>query len=229
MYWQDQEDKKKRYVLPDDIMDISFKVHCRQLPLDHAYALSQAIQQALPWIADEPHAGIHLIHGAESGNGWMRPQDPDAVLHLSRRTRFTLRLPKQRMADARRLADKTLEVGSYALQLSNPQPKLLSPLTTIFSRYIVTDDIENENAFLDHATRLLEDEGIRVSRMMSGRPHVLRMPKRNLCTRSLMLDGLEIEESVHLQQYGLGKGRKVGCGLFLPHKGIDAVAPVQEK
>ena len=229
MYWQDQEEKKKQYVIPDDIVDVSFKVQCKQLPLDHAYALSQTIQKELPWIADEPQAGIHLIHGAESGNGWIRPQEPDAILNLSRRTRFMLRLPKHRITDANQISGKQLEVGGHKLELSHPQQKSLSPLTTIFSRYIITENIENEEAFLDQAAKLLNKEGIQVKKMMSGRAHVLRMPGKNLSTRSLMIDGLEIEQSIYLQQHGLGEGRKIGCGLFIPHKGIDAVGQAQQK
>ncbi|MDH3609566.1 MAG: hypothetical protein OEQ24_10045 [Gammaproteobacteria bacterium] len=48
-------------------------------------------------------------------------------------------------------------------------------------------------------------------------------------TRSLMIDGLKIEESIYLQQRGLGEGRLVGCGLFMPHKGIEAVGEAQRK
>ena len=44
-----------------------------------------------------------------------------------------------------------------------------------------------------------------------------------------MIDGIEPTESVLLQQQGLGAGRNFGCGLFLPHKGIDAVNETQEK
>ena len=229
MYWQDQEEKKRQYVVPDDIVDLSFKVQCKQLPLDHAYALSQTIQKELSWIADELQAGIHLIHGAESGNGWIRPQEPDALLSLSRRTRFMLRLPKYRVDDATKLAGKTLNVSGHELVLTHPQQKSLSPLTTIFSRYIITENIENEEAFLNQTAELLKKEGIRVKKMISGLAHVLRMPEQNLSTRSLMIDGLEIEESIYLQQHGLGEGRKVGCGLFIPHKGIDAVGQAQEQ
>lgn len=229
MYWQNQKDKKKHYVVSDDIIDLSFKVQCKQLPLDHAYALSQSIQKELPWIVDEPQAGIHLIHGAESGNGWIRPQEPDAVLNLSRRTRFMLRLPKQRITDAEQLAGKPLNVSGNELILTNPQQKLLSPLTTIFSRYIITQDINDEEAFLNQAAVLLKAKGIQVKKMISGLAHVLRMPEQNIYTRSLMIDELEIEESIYLQQHGLGDGHKFGCGLFIPHKGIDAVQQEQEK
>ena len=65
--------------------------------------------------------------------------------------------------------------------------------------------------------------------MMSGRANHLRFPDKTLTTRSLMIDGIDPIESVRLQQQGLGGGRIFGCGLFLPHKGIDAVNETQEK
>ena len=229
MYWQDQEEKPPQYVVPDSIVDLSFKVQCKQLPLDHAYELSQAIQRVLPWVADEAQAGIHLIHGAESGNGWMRPEEPDAMLSLSRRTRFMLRLPKHRVAEAMQLTEQTLNIAGNELNLSAPNQKSLSALTTIFARYIAADAVEDEEAFLNQAASLLNEQGIKVKKMMSGRTHLLRTPDDDLLTRSLMIDGLEAEESVYLQQHGLGEGRLMGCGLFLPHKGIDAVGQTQEK
>ncbi len=229
MYWQDREDKSEQYVVPDDVVDLSFKVQCKQLPLDHAYDLSRAIQAELGWIAEEPRAGIHLIHGAESGNGWIRPQEPDALLSLSRRTRFMLRLPKHRIDEAKQLAGRSIQVGAHEMILSQPHEKLLSTQTTIFARYIVTDHLTDEGAFLEQADNLLKEQGIRARKMMSGRAHVLRMPGDNLATRSLMIGSLEKEESIQLQQQGLGTGRELGCGLFLPHKGIDAVRQSQEK
>ena len=228
MFWQDQDEQKQQFVVPDDIVDLSFKVQCKQLPLDHAYELSQAIQQKLPWMIDEPQAGIHLIHGAESGNGWIRPEDPDAILCLSRRTRFMLRLPKHRVEAAKQLEGQALNVSGNDLVMSTPHQKSLSALTTIFARYIAADNVEDEGSFLNHAAEVLNEQGIKVKKMMSGRAHVLRTPDRELHTRSLMIDGLEIEESIFLQQHGLGEGRLLGCGLFLPHKGIDAVGQAQE-
>jgi CRISPR-associated protein Cas6 len=232
MFWQDQEDEKQQLSVPDNVVDLSFKVQCKQLPLDHAYALSQSIQQKLPWLADEPLTGIHLIHGAESGNGWIRPQEPDAILSLSKRTRFMLRLPKDRVGEASQLAGQKLNIAGNDVVLSSPSQKPLSVMTTIFARYVVIpnmgDDPEDEEAFLNQAAELLRKEGIQVKKMMSGLTHVLRMSDKDLFTRSLMIDGLKIEESIYLQQSGLGEGRLVGCGLFMPHKGIEAVGEAQK-
>lgn len=232
MFWQDQEDETKKFVVPDNIVDLSFKVQCKQLPLEHAYALSQTVQQALPWFTEEPQAGIHLIHGAESGNGWMRPEDPDALMSLSKRTRFTLRLPKERVDQAASLAGQKLDIQGYDLTLSAPNEKPLSVLTTIFARHVIIEgevsSTEDEEIFLNQAAEMLRKEGIQVKKMMCGRKHILRMPDKDLNTRSLMIDGLNIEESIHLQQNGLGEGRLVGCGIFMPHKGIEAVGEAQK-
>jgi CRISPR-associated protein Cas6 len=228
MFWQQESEESRPYVVPDDIVDLSFKVSCRSLPLDHAYALSVALQEALPWLEEEIEAGIHLIHGAESGNGWIRPEGPQEVLYLSRRTRMTLRLPQGRVQSAQTtLQGRTLNVGNNSLTLGTASVRKLSTLTTVFARYIIADDAENEMGFLEQVADGLASLGIRVKKMMGGRLHTMTLPERTITTRSLMIDGLEVEESVRLQQQGLGPGRKLGCGLFLPHKGIGPVTKAQ--
>lgn len=229
MYWQDEQDKTAAYVVPDDIIDLNFKVDCRSLPLDHAHALSQAVQAALPWIGEEALAGIHLIHGAESGNGWIRPDNPDSdVLYLSRRTRFTLRLPKERVEDAKVLSGQTLDILGNALVLSAPTVRKLSDQTTIFARYVASKNADDDEAFLAEMVGLLDELKIRARKMLSGRGHLLRTPQREIRTRSLMIAELDIEDSVRLQEQGLGPHRQLGCGLFLPHKGIEAVSKPQQ-
>jgi CRISPR-associated protein Cas6 len=163
---------------------------------------------------------------AESGNGWMRPEDPNALLHLSRRTKLMLRLPRQRIEDAGKLTGQTLDVGGNAMQVDKAVIKPLSAITTLFSRYLVAGEGMDEMAFMREAQSLLADMGIRPKKMLCGMERVIATPEREIHTRSLMLADLTVEESVKLQQQGLGSGRKLGCGLFLPHKDINEVRPV---
>jgi len=224
MYWQESKDNE-RYVVPDDVVDVVYSIRCRSLPVDHAYALSQAIQAALPWLAGEERAGVHTIHVAESGNGWMRPDDPNALLHLSRRTKLVLRLPKHRIDDAGRLTGQTLDIQGNPLQIEKASVRPLSELTTLFARYIVTDGAD-ENAFLQDAMKQLDDMGIRPKKMLCGIERVILAPQRSIRTRSLMLAELTLPESIRLQQQGLGTERKLGCGLFIPHKDIKELQQV---
>jgi hypothetical protein len=48
-------------------------------------------------------------------------------------------------------------------------------------------------------------------------------------TRSLMVAALPADASLTLQRQGLGDGRLIGCGLFVPHKGIEAVRDSDEE
>ncbi len=229
MYWNDDSDKAAEYKVPDDIVDVNFKIKCTHLPLDHAYDLSTAIMQELPWAKDDERVGIHLIHGAESGNGWIRPSGPDDLIYPSRRTLFSIRTPQERRREVEQLAGRTIKIGDIPVELSRPSVRGLSKITTLFARYVLAQQIENEDLFLQEMADLLAQKQIAPRKMMSGRATLMRFPEGVKTARSLMIDGIEVAESVRLQQQGLGAGRKIGCGIFLPHKGIDPVNEAQEK
>lgn len=223
MFWS--EDKpKQEFTVPDDVVDLVFKLDCKMLPLEHAYALSQAIQSVLDWIIDEELAGIHQIHVAESGNGWMRPEDPtNEVLHLSRRTRMSLRVPKQRIEDAKRLTGQTLDIEGYSLTIGEASIKPLSDLSTLFSRYVICAAEASEEQFLHEVAAQLQAMDIPVKKLMAGKQHLIQTPDGGLTTRSVMVADLGKEHSVRLQQRGIGPGRHLGCGIFVPQKGIKPV------
>ncbi len=208
-----------------DIVDAVFAISCRSLPVDHAYALSQAIQGALPWFAEEPGAGLHTVYGAASASGWMRPEGADAMLQLSRRAKLALRLPRHRLDNACALLGRTLEVAGCPLRLDRLAVRPLSRITTLFSRCVVLADtnseaVDDEAAFLAAAADELGALGINADRMLCGRVTRVATPARSYQTRSLMLAGLTPEHALALQQHGLGAGRMLGCGLFIPHKDI---------
>ena len=227
MFWEQEKDENSPYVVPDDVVDLVYNISCKCLPLDHAYSFSTAVRAALPWLESEARAGIHLIHGAESGNGWMRPEDTEnAVLHLSRRSRMTLRVPGHRIEDARELTGRNLDIDGYSLEVGTAKVKLFSTLSTQFARYVVIPEgvsANDEAAFMAAAAEQLRDLGIKVRKMLCGRAHAIRHPQGDIQTRSIMLADLEAEEAIALQQNGIGPHRTLGCGLFIPHKGIKAV------
>lgn len=229
MFWQDDNDQTGLYEVPDTVVDVNFKIKCSHIPLDHAHALSQVIVQRFPWIRDHKHAGLHLIHGAESGNGWYRPTDPSDFIYPSKRTLFTLRVPKEHIDDAKTLAGQTIQLLNTSIEFNKPTIRPLYKLATLFSRYIVSSSDTDESVFLTDMATALSDINIHPKKMLSGRTAILRFPQGPILTRSLMIDGIEPAESVRLQQQGIGDGRHYGCGLFLPHKGIDAVGDAQEK
>lgn len=224
MLWQ--EDKKKEaYSVPDTVADLSFKIACKQVPLDHAQQLSDEIQALLPWFADEPKAGIHMIHGASTGNGWQRPDEAcaDSCIYLSRRSRLQIRLPKTRHEDAKALVGKTIKVGDYELTFGDYQIKSFSPLSTLFSRYVIVADDETEEEFVTRVSNDMKQLGITLRKALCGIGHTFNIATGPVKTMSIMLADLDPEEAVIMQTEGIGDAQKLGFGLFIPHKGINAV------
>jgi len=227
MFWQETRKNETRAV-PDDVVDIVYQIDCRALPVDHAWALSQAVRTVLPWLEEEPSAGVHPIHVADSGNGWMRPENAADLLCLSRRTKLVLRVPRRRIDAAQTLVGRQLDVAGHALRVDKASLRPLSPITTIFSRYVVSAEGLDEEAFLQTALREMEAFGVHPKKMMCGIEKYIATPGQPVHTRSLMLTELNQQESVSLQQRGLGPLRHLGCGLFIPHKDMKDLGQALE-
>ena len=223
MYWQ-ESDKKEGVSVPSDVVDLVYRIECRSLPVDHAHSLSEAIVSKLSWFEKEELAGLHPVHIPDSGNGWMRSEDPDELMHLSRRTRLILRLPRHRVQDAQALSGQTLVVKGYEIKVGDATEKSLVSVTTLFSRYIVSPESSTEEDFLAQSARHLQDRGIRVRKMMCGKAHSIGTPEGRLHARSLMLAELSLEDSFSLQRSGIGELQHLGCGVFIPHKDIAEVS-----
>lgn len=223
MYWQ-EDTKNEEHKVPDDVVDLVFALRCKCLPVDHVYALFEAVQTVLPWLKEETNAGLHAVNVAASSNGWIRPNEPQALLHLSKRTRFELRVPKHRIDDAKKLVGETLDVCGHEFELRSVSERPLSVLTTLFARHLVADEeLVDEEDVLRWVSSKLKENGITPRKMLCGTTHSIETPEKNISTRSLMIADLEVEESIWLQQHGLGPYRHLGCGLFIPHKGIDDI------
>ena len=231
MFW-DEDEKKVPYQVPEDVVDVGFKVISKSLPLEHAHELFEALNNVLPWIEDESQFGIHQIHGAESGNGWTRPEDNEnELLYLSRRARFYIRTPDHRLDEIKALTGQILDIAGHQLELGSSIIKPLSTQSEQFSRYVIVEEGEDdESDFLQRVvTELNEILDMNVRKIMCGKPHIIRVPGEDIRTRSVMVADLDPKIAVKLQQQGVGRGRQYGCGLFLPHKGIKAVGETEDK
>jgi len=227
MYWQ-EDDKKNDISTSDKVLDLHFKIDCRQIPTCHAWELSQALYQALPWIKDEPEVGIHQIHGATSCNGWERPPDGE-LIHLSKRTRMQLRVPVTRIDKAAELVGQTLNVAGHSIVVGKMTRKEIDPFATVFARYIVLTPGMSEDDFLEWVVAELKSRGMQPRKLLCGMWHALEINGETIETRSLMIADLDKVSSIALQEVGIGLHRHYGCGIFVPHKGIKAVGDTEDK
>lgn len=195
----------------NEVVDVVFALQGGPVVLDYADQLWLAVLKQLPWLADEPGAGIHPLAGVSAG---------DAEIYLTRRARLTLRLPRHRVAAAAVMTGSRLDLGGAVL-VGDLTVKPLSQITTLYSPF-VTVGLADEAAFLPACQAALAADGIS-ARLVCGKAHVGRGGGGEWHGFSLMLFGLSIENSLRVQQQGLGGERKRGCGIFVPHKAVNAV------
>jgi CRISPR-associated protein Cas6 len=219
MYWTDPL-PTARAALCAGAVDVAFRIACPVLPVDHAGALAEALCAAAPWLGSEPRAGVHPLGVAPSGNGWQAPEDPRGVVHLSRRTRLVLRVPRARTGAAEALAGRALDVAGHRLALHPPTVHELRPHSTLLARRLAFEQGESEAELLDRIAEGLRSLGIGARRLLCGRTAVVQVAHARVSACSLMVGGLEHAESLRLQERGLGRGRILGCGVFVGHKGV---------
>jgi len=168
-----------------------------------------------------------MIHLAGSQNGWERPDASlGQKLLLSRRTKMVIRIPsehQQQIEEA--LLGITLDIDGDALTIGKAKVKKLSTQTTIFARQVALEEGENddESAFLVRLMTGFQAKNIHVKKALCGLTDTIQTDSGPVLTRSIMLAELQINESVLLQEQGYGGHRELGCGIFIPHKGIESV------
>ena len=221
MYWDDSENEGLDDKIPGEVVDLVFKISCQSLPADHAYSLSRQLQNYFPWFVDE-NAGMHIIHIPENAHGWSRDTGPDAVILPSRRTKLILRLPKARVEEVKKLSGESLDVAGHVLTVKDASERLLSDITTILARHVVTDS-KSEEDFTADVIKQLSDVGIKPKKLLCGMENRICITDNMVVTRSVMLADISVDDSIVLQQKGLGPFREYGCGIFIPQKNINEI------
>jgi hypothetical protein len=92
--------------------------------------------------------------------------------------------------------------------------------TTLYSRHLVAQPEQDEDAFLQQAVESLQSLRLRFKKVLCGKGTRFASPQGTLETRSLMVAGLPLEDAVTLQEQGIGPLRSRGFGMFVPHKTV---------
>ena len=192
-----------------DMIDVAFALEGRALPPEYRYALAEALESALPWLRAEPASGVHPLNLVRSG---------DEAL-VSPRTRLVLRVPRAREQDAGALAGAELRLGPHAVRVTQPHPRELLAHGTLYAHLVAAEETQEED-FLVRMRGELDALGVR-AQPVCGRWQSTESGRLAGC--SLMLSGLAAEQSLRVLERGLGAHRRLGCGLFVPHKSAAAV------
>ena len=224
--WQEEEEKKP-IADSSDMTDLSFSVDCKELPYDHAYELSSEILNLVPEIRNDKRNAIQTLHGPMSGNGWVRPDSEN--IPLSKRAKLIIRINKNQLNDIKNnIEGKEISLFGNTLKIGRSKVKNFLVVKDLFCRFVMSDHKTSEDDFLNIIQNELRGLNINIRKALCGRSMVISFGEKTLYTRSLMIADLSKEDSLKLQEEGVGDKKLYGCGIFLPHKSIDAVNNFKE-
>jgi CRISPR-associated protein Cas6 len=195
----------------DVIVDLFFGVRGSRVSADHGYALYGAVARILEmrehgWFHEADQIGLHLLAGAYGA--------PGRIL-LGPRARFGLRLPAALIPKVLPLAGKRLVIGGHTLRVGVPHVQALRPAPILAARLVTTRNGQDETRFDREVARQLTALEIAAA-AIRGRRRIIRIKDKSVVGYSVRIAGLSAEQSLRLQEQGLGGRRKMGCGVFVP-------------
>ncbi|HDQ99817.1 MAG TPA: type I-MYXAN CRISPR-associated protein Cas6/Cmx6 [candidate division WOR-3 bacterium] len=212
-------------------VDLSFRLLGASIPADHGYALYAAVSRLIPWVHDPARKslGIHPVNGRPAGN---------RLLHLTPASRLTLRLDSDHIRELLPLAGEELELDALKVRIGTPTTYALKPAAALRSRLVTIKlkDRLDPDSFLAAVQEDLTALGTkgtpgllkrRAAKPLEGRsggepdrsPFVrrtLEIRGRQVVGYAVIVQGLAADESLRLQERGLGGRRRFGCGIFVP-------------
>ena len=199
-------------------VDLLFPVVGGSIPVDHAYPLYAALSRVVPAFHD-PDAKIRFapLTGMKDEPGRLRLND---------RSHLRVRLPSDAIRVVLPLAGKALYVAGTSVRLGPPTVFSLEPATILQASLVTFKHGEEPEAFLKTAKEKLtamDNAGkpdVRVfedgPRVGQPRRRVIRLKEQTIVGYSMIVSELSADESIRLQEEGLGGRTRMGCGFFLP-------------
>lgn len=209
------------------MIDLSFRISGDSVPLDHGYLLYSSLSKMNPDLHQADWLGIHPINGIPAAPG---------KLGLTQRSRLRFRIPSDNITRLIRLAGKRIALNyggrRSSLTIGVPEVYLLEPAADLFSRYVTiklsetekTDQPPNREMFSDAIKSQLEKmnvrgdvwiDDVRDSHDREYSRRVIHIKQKAIVCYSVYVRNLSDEDSLRLQETGVGGRRRMGCGIFV--------------
>jgi CRISPR-associated protein Cas6 len=199
-------------------VDLRFPVLGTTIPTDHSYGLFASLS--------------HIIRAFHEADGSLRfatingDRDVAGEIRITPRSRLLLRLSDERIRDVLCLAGRRLSIGGKRIRLGVPSVQLLRPYPCVAARMVTFKNAMELPRFLELARDRLDGLSIggdvAVPLILSGprggepRRRVLRIKNKRIVGFAMQVANLSPEQSLQIQEQGLGGRSHMGCGFFLP-------------
>ena len=211
------------------IIELSFRLRGTPLPYDHGYPMYRAVAGIVPWVGEPEQIDLAIVPIQGSPHG--------GFLHLTSASRLAFRLNADDVEKLAPLADQSLVVDAAVLRVGRPTEYRLRPVPGLASPFVVAENSRHSDEVLEwlkaefltldiravptlrrkhgHAGASPAEQGRRSFDCPYARHH-RQIGDNSVVGWEVQVFGLAAEESVRLQEHGIGPGRRHGCGVFMP-------------
>jgi CRISPR-associated endonuclease/helicase Cas3 len=200
----------------EPFVELCFPVRGRCLPADHNYALFAACVHVIPEIRQQTALSILTIPGFA---------DKQGKILLTEQSCLRIRVPIPQIPLIYKLAGKSIRLGIHKIQIGIPEIFTLKPVKRLRSRIVVIKGYSEPESFLNAAQRQLDNLeisgklSIPVDKKGELSRKTLKIKRYTIVGFTTEISELSDDDSLKLQQWGIGGKRHLGCGYFLPCKG----------
>ena len=188
----------------DPKVDLCFSIRGKTVPVDHGFDLYSCISRILPLFHEAQGVGLKLIRGRYVGDG---------LLSLQPNSWLVFRLRSSSLSPYINMAGNTLDLRGHLIQIGVPKTRALNPSPVLYSHLVTTRNGQDKERFLMEINRQLSDMGVKPEVDLGDRKTFTTHDKK-VVGYSMQLLGLPDEDSIKVQEQGLGGRRKMGCGFF---------------
>ncbi|TBR56600.1 type I-MYXAN CRISPR-associated protein Cas6/Cmx6 [Westiellopsis prolifica IICB1] len=200
----------------EPFVELCFPVRGKYLPADQNYGLYAACVHVIPEIRQQTALSILTIPGFA---------DKQGKILLTEQSCLRIRVPIPQIPLIYQLAGKSIRIGIHEIQIGIPEIFTLKPAKTLKSRIVVIKGYSEPESFLNAAQRQLDNLeisgklSIPVDKKGELSRKTLKVKRYTIVGFTTEISELSDEDSLKLQQWGIGGKRHLGCGYFLPYKG----------
>lgn len=200
-------------IASEPVVELSFPVRGRSLPADHGYGLYAALVRWRKALHRQSQVQILTIPGIPDRQG---------KILLTNQSHLRIRVPVSQIPLVYPLAGEKIQIGGHEIQLGIPETYVLRSAATLKARIVTLKGYTEPEPFLAAARRQLDALGIggelTIPMQRDGQPSrkTLKIKRYKIVGFTTEVAGLSEEDSLQLQQLGLGGRRRMGAGIFVP-------------
>ncbi|MGI2909048.1 type I-MYXAN CRISPR-associated protein Cas6/Cmx6 [Tolypothrix sp. VBCCA 56010] len=202
----------------EEHVDLTFKLRGAPISLDNGYAIYRALSSICPSLHELKSIGIHPIAGIPTRNN---------LLELTAQSRLKIRIYHQQIPLIYPyLAGQAFHIGKNFYQLDIPDYKPLISSESVYSRLVIIKGFQDSTNFIEAVQRQMDNLGIQgkieLLTRQDGTPQrrqlTINKEGKQFKVRGfgVKISELNPEDSLILQEQGIGGKRKMMCGIFVP-------------